>query len=214
MRAVIFANGVIENFDRARAAAESADLVMAADGGTEHGLRLGVIPEIVIGDLDSLDAEDRLALESDGTEFIQHPADKDQTDLELALLYALSRGVDKIIILGAMGGRLDMTLANLQLLALPELSAAQVELWHAEQTAWLIRPPGGPILGKPGDLVSLIPMGGNASGITSQDLQYSLIDETLDLGPARGISNVVSGPNPNVEMHSGTLLVVHTRGVA
>ena len=213
MKAVIFANGVIENKARARGAAEGADLVMAADGGARHCLQLGVIPEILVGDLDSLNDDDQQSLEARGTEIVTHPQDKDQTDLELALKTAVARDIRQITVLGAIGGRLDMTVANVLLLALPELKKVQVELWLGDQTAWLIRPPSGSIRGKPGDVVSLIPLGGDAMGITSRDLRYSLKDETLESGPAKGISNVVTGPNPQVELRAGALLIVLTPDV-
>jgi len=214
LNAVVFTNGVIENPERARGAAEGADLVIAADGGVRHCLRLGVIPKIVVGDLDSLADDDRQTLEASGTEFVVHPQDKDQTDLELALLAAVAREVDEIIVLGAMGGRIDMTLANVHLLALPEVSEIQVELWLGDQTAWLIRPPGGTIRGELGDTVSLIPLGGPAKGVNTRDMRYSLGDETLEFGPARGISNVVAGPQPRIELRAGSLLAVHTPGAA
>ena len=125
MIATIFASGTIENPTRAREAAEKSDLVLAANGGALHCLLLEIVPAIVVGDLDSLDEANRQTLEAGGTEFITHPPDKDQTDLELALLYALARGATEITVLGAIGGRLDMTIANVQLLGLPELGAAQ-----------------------------------------------------------------------------------------
>ncbi len=210
MNAVLFANGVIENTERAREAAESADLVVAADGGALHCLRLGVKPELVIGDLDSLDDGSQQTLEGGGTEFIVHPPNKDQTDLELALLAAVARDADKITVLGAMGGRLDMTVANVLLLALPELSEARVELWHGDQTAWLIRPPGGTLRGETGDMVSLIPLVGDAQGVTTQGLRFVLEDQTLEFGPARGVSNEIVGPSSRIELHAGALLVVLT----
>jgi len=214
LRVAIFANGVIENVERAREATETADLMLAANGGALHCLRLGLIPDIVIGDFDSLDDGSRQALEAGGTEFIVHLPNKDQTDLELALLTALARDAKKITVLGAMGGRLDMTVANLLLLTLPELSEAQVELWHGDQTAWLIRPPGGPMLGKPGEIVSLIPLGGDAQGVATQDLEYVMEDGTLESGPGRGISNVIVGPNPQVKLRAGALLAVHVPDAA
>lgn len=210
LNAVLFANGVIENTERALKAAESADLVIAADGGARHCLRLGVTPELVVGDLDSLDDVDRRTLEAGGTEFIVHPPNKDQTDLELALLAAVAREAKTITVLGAMGGRLDMTVANVLLLALPGLSEARVELWHGDQTAWLIRPPGGTLRGESGDIVSLIPLGGEAQGVTTRGLEYVLEGQTLEFGPARGVSNVIVGPSSQIELHAGALLVVHT----
>jgi len=208
--ATIFANGVIENPTRAQDAAKKSDLVLAANGGALHCLRLDISPAFIVGDLDSLDEANRLILEAGGTEFITHPPDKDQTDLELALLDAVARGATEITVLGAIGGRLDMTIANVQLLAHPDLNGIRVELWHGKQTASLMRPPGGSIEGLAGDGISLIPLGNDVRDVTTQDLQYPLKDETLSLGPARGVSNVVSGPEPQVEFGTGSLLIVHT----
>ena len=210
MRAVIFANGLLENVERALEAAQNAELIIAANGGSLHCLRLGIEPTLVVGDLDSLDAVARQTLEASGTEFIAHPPDKDQTDLELALLSAVALNATKIVVLGATGGRLDMTLANVHLLTLPELGDIQVELWRGDQTAILLRPPGGPIGGRIGDGISLIPIGGEARSITTMDLQYALDGEDLDLGPARGVSNLINGPDPRVELENGLLLIVHT----
>jgi len=210
LRATIFANGTIDNARRAQEAAEQSDLVIAANGGALHCLRLEITPAYVVGDLDSLDEANRQILEAGGTEFITHPPDKDQTDLELALLYVLAREATEIIVLGAFGGRLDMTIANVQLLALPDLDGVRVELWHGNQTASLIRPPGGLIEGGTGDGMSLIPLGGEVRDITTRDLQYPLKNEDLGLGPARGVSNVISGSGPRVEFATGKLLIVHT----
>ncbi len=210
MRAVIFANGVLENAQRAQEAAENADLVLAANGGALHCMRLDIEPAFVVGDLDSLDEANRQILETSGTEFITHPLNKDQTDLELALLAAVDRNVTNITVLGAMGGRLDMAFANVLLLALPDLSEVRIELWQGNQTAWLVRPPGEALPGEHGDLLSLIPLGGAASGVTTVDLKYALSDETLKSGPARGISNVIDGSDPSINLRGGAMLVVHT----
>jgi len=210
--ATIFANGIIENPKRAKGAAEQSDLVLAANGGALNCLRLEIAPAYVVGDLDSLDEANRLTLEAGGTEFITHLPDKDQTDLELAMFDAVTRGATEITVLGAIGGRLDMTIANVQLLAIPELSGVRLELWYAHQTASLMRPPGGPIEGDTGDGITLIPLGGDVRDITTQDLQYPLKGEDLSLGPARGVSNVISGSDPRVEIGSGNLLMVHTPG--
>lgn len=210
MQAVIFANGELHDRQRARAAVRAADLVMAADGGARHCLALGISPALVIGDLDSLTGDELERLQAGGAELARHPAAKDQTDLELALHQALERGARKIVVLGAAGGRLDMTVANLLLLGDPALSATEIELWHGAQTATVLTPPGGEVPGQPSDTLSLIPLDAQVQGVTTHDLQFELRDEPLVLGPARGVSNRVSGPRPSVELRAGTLLVVHT----
>lgn len=210
MWAVIFGNGQILNHERAIEAAKSADLIIAADGGATHCAALGIRPMITIGDLDSLPADQLAVQKAQQVELIQHPADKDETDLELALLESVRRGAARITVLGAAGDRLDMTIANLHLLADPRLAEAEVEIWYANQTAQVVFPPGGPLPGAPGDTISLIPLDGEAETISTHDLQFPLKEETLRFGPARGISNRVSGPQPAIEFHSGLILVVHT----
>jgi thiamine pyrophosphokinase len=140
------------------------------------------------------------------------PAEKDETDLELALLEAVKRGAEHIIVLGTSGGRLDMVLANMLLLAHPALSHTRSELWIDYQTAWLIRAPGSDILGQRGDTISLIPVAGDALSVTTSYLRYPLNHETLTFGPARGVSNLMDADTAHITLRSGLLLIVHTPG--
>jgi thiamine pyrophosphokinase len=210
MHVVIFANGTIDNPESARHYLAPCDLVLCADGGTRHAQALGVRPDVVVGDMDSLDQDLRGALEAVGTEFLAFPATKDETDLELALLYAVERGATEITVLGAWGGRIDHELGNVMLLAHPGLAGIAVRMVSGEQEIVLIRHELT-LHGDPGDLLSLLPIGGHASGITTAGLQYPLRNERLYLGPARGISNVFVTPDPVVRLRSGLLLAVHTR---
>jgi len=211
MKIIIFANGEL-----AAPAAEAArwvhplDVIVAADGGTRHALAAGLTPDQVIGDLDSLPAELRARLEAAGTTFHVHPPAKDETDLELALLWAAAQEADEIIILGALGGRPDQELANLLLLALPELAGHAVSIVAGAWQIRLIR--GGEELtlrGEPGDTVSLIPLGGDARGITTGGLRYPLRQGTLRCGPARGVSNVLAEKIATVTLEEGWLWCFH-----
>ena len=121
-RAVIFANGLVPELESARRLIQPGDTLLAADGGTHHALALGLVPSVVIGDLDSLTVDDRQRTMEKGVHLLQYPADKNQTDLELALDYAIQQGFREILIIGALGGRLDQTLGNLSLLTDPRLS--------------------------------------------------------------------------------------------
>ena len=215
-RAVVLANGCLDDVEtlRARLKDWQGVLTVAADGGGRHAKALGLPLHVVVGDLDSLDEVNRIVLSANGTHFEVVPAHKDETDLELALLYAVRQGADEIAVLGALGGRLDMALANILLLAHPLLAGVHVELWAGQQTAWLIRPPVGEVRGQLGDTLSLIPLGGEVTGITTQGLEYPLKGETLTFGPARGVSNVLTAPLARVEVQQGLLLAVHTPGRA
>jgi len=212
MRALVLVNGELYKPDilRSRISAEAFDLVIGADGGARHACTLNVTLNAIIGDLDSLSNLEQQGISN--TEFVSYPAEKDETDLELVLLYAAEQGVDQIVVVGVMGGRMDMTIANILLITHASLSSCRIEVWHGEQTGWVIKPPGEDISGHPGDTVSLIPFGGYASGITTKGLKYPLKDEELTFGPARGISNILENTSAHIELSEGLLLVIHTPG--
>jgi thiamine pyrophosphokinase len=215
-RALIFANGRPHDGPLVRQIlAGSADAwVVAADGGARLAREFGRPAQTVIGDLDSLDTDELAELEAQGVEIIRHPAEKDQNDLELALKLAVARGATWMRVFGAMGGRLDQTLANIYLLALPELRGRDVRLVSRAQEAWLLHPGTEVIQGTVGDTVSLIPLNGAVQGIETISLYYPLNNETLMFGPARGISNVMESDEAVVKFRQGLLLVVHTLGKA
>lgn len=215
-RAIVLANGEIDNAAilQTRLGGWIGVQVIGADGGSRHAAALGLHLDAVVGDLDSLDPGLRTALNAAGARLEIRPANKDETDLELALLDAVRHGAEHIVVLGALGGRLDMTLANLLLLLHPQLTGVRIELWNGNQTAWLIRPPGSNLVGVPGDTLSLLPLLGNANGVTTEGLEYSLDSKTLEIGKARGISNVFAGNQAYVGLRSGVLMAVHTPGRA
>jgi len=209
-RAIIFANGDLPEPAAALRLLQPTDLLIAADGGARHCRALGLTPHLVIGDFDSLAADELDALEQAGAVLKRHPRDKDETDLELALLEAAARGATTLIVFGAFGGRLDMTLANLLLLRHPKLAKVHIELRHGSQTAWLVRPPGGAVSGVPGDTVSLLPLDGDVFGIVTHGLRYPLRGEALLSGPARGVSNMLTEPLARITLTAGLLLVIHS----
>ena len=208
--ALIFANGKIEDLSWVESYLETAAPVIAADGGVRHLLALGKRPDILVGDLDSLPAE-LASLSGPDVEVLQVPADKDETDLEMALLLARQRypGSD-LLVFGAFGGRLDHTLANVSLLAHPELIGRSVKLVDDRATAWLVGS-GSTINGRAGDIVSLLPLGGDVRVAETRGLRWPLIDERLYLGRSRGISNEMMADQAQIKVSDGTLLCVHTR---
>jgi thiamine pyrophosphokinase len=211
LRAVIFANGQLSGL----VPLHSDDLIIAADGGSHHCLELGIRPQLVIGDLDSVEDAELVKLRQLGAEVIAFPRRKDFTDLELALLEAQKRGADQVLVLAALGRRWDQSLANILLpAALPGL---RISLVDGREEMHFIRPGETlEIAGQAGDTVSLIPLGGDAQGITTHGLEYPLFSETLRLGSTRGVSNVLlpssSGQGKaSVTLEAGLLLcaVIH-----
>jgi thiamine pyrophosphokinase len=208
MKVVVVASG---DFDPADAIwLDDADMLVAADGGAESLDRIGRRPDLLIGDLDSTDPAlvERLAMGAVRVD--RHPADKEASDTELALRAAIDAGADEIVLLGAIGGdRLDHELANLLLLADPALAGRDVRLMHAGNTVRLMR--SGESLamgGRIGDLVTLLPIGGEATGITTEGLRWPLDAATLRMGRSRGLSNEIVTTPASVRLGSGVLLVV------
>jgi len=208
MRVIVIANGHVGNSEASRVQNWPYDCVICADGGAQHALGLGLAPDVVVGDLDSLDGDLRARLEDEGCQVLVHPPRKDETDLELALRYAIDHGVDEILILGALGGRIDQTLANILLLALPELQKVKTRIVAGDQEMFLIRGQAF-IEGQVGDTVSLLPIAGDVRGITAEGLEYPLQHGTLKFGPTLGISNVLTAPVARVQVGQGLLLCVH-----
>jgi thiamine pyrophosphokinase len=199
-----------------------AGLVIAADGGLLRARAIGLEPGLLVGDLDSLDPAVADAAARAGLEVLRAPVAKDESDAELALLEAVRRGAGRVTVLGAFGGtRLDHALANLWLLAHPALAGTGIVLLDERCRAFLLTAPapgGGPVErhlpGPVGATVSLLPMGGEVAGITTHGLRYALRDESLVVGPARGLSNVRELPDARVTVGSGRLLVVETAAPA
>ena len=198
------------------------DLVVAADGGWDKAEGLGLRPDLLVGDADSLPEERFLALAADGVAIERSPTTKDESDAELAMLAALRRGATQITVLGALGGkRFDHTIANVGLLGLPAPDDADVELLDGSTRVRLLRAPASDgqiarcsLAGSTDDLVSLLPVGEPALGVTTDGLLYSLREEDLLPGPARGLSNVRVAADASVTLRGGRLLVIETRAVS
>jgi len=223
MRIVIIANGDPPTKDEVAQWLSDGAVLICADGGARTALDLGLAPAHVIGDFDSLSEAELRELEQRGACLHRHPARKDETDLELALLLATRPamadgrepgGKAEIVILGARGGRLDHELANMLLLAMPALKGADVWLAHDRERVFLLdardHPAQATLRGRAGDVVSLLPFGGDAHGIRTAGLEYPLHDESLFFGPARGVSNVMLGDTATVSLSQGMLLCVMT----
>ena len=209
-RAIIFINGDLPNLDAARQMIRLDDFIIAADGGTRHALALGLVPSVVIGDLDSLDSDNQRVLEENQVEIIEYPQDKDETDLELALAYAIKAGYEQIRLVAALGGRLDHTLGNLSLLTDDSLAELDVRADDGIEEVFFARDQTK-IHGRIGEVISLIPWGGDVTVARTEGLRWSLQNEELYAHKTRGISNEMIDDVVQIEIESGLLLIVHTR---
>lgn len=208
---VVVANGEFHHASRLLPIVDRADVVVAADGGGNWLAAYQRLPDVLVGDMDSVAPELIAALERGRCRLLRHSPRKNETDTELALLEAVALGATRITILGALGGRMDHALANVSLLFMPELAGIETVICDGCSCLSVVRRGReAVILGEVGDVVSLIPTGGDVEGIVTEGLEYPLRDESLALGRARGISNVLLGPTGKVTLKRGTLLLVHT----
>ncbi|MCR4404455.1 MAG: thiamine diphosphokinase [Candidatus Acetothermia bacterium] len=188
-----------------------ADYIIAADGGAARALRLGLRPQLVVGDLDSLGPDEREALTRSGLAVMAHPAEKDQTDLELALDRAISLGPERIVLFGVLGARLDQSLVNIFLLEKAARAGVAAQILAGRERIWLV-PNRLELAGaEPGELVSLLPLSEEVEGVQTWGLRYPLRGERLTRASSRGISNEVTALPAGVELKGGLLLVIHRR---
>ena len=202
-----------------------ADRVIAADFGAHHARAWGWPIDLLIGDLDSLPSAEIQAARAAGVQTVTAPAAKDETDLELAVTRALGDGATELVICGALGGRADHMLANVLLLACRELIGVEAVIADGAQMLRLLRGDAAQrdepaqtaegacltLAGAPGDLLTLLPLAGDAEGVSTAGLLYPLADETLFFAHARGVSNVLDTAVARIWLRRGLLLVIHTR---
>ena len=181
--------------------------VIAADGGAELAWMLGLSVDLVVGDMDSISAETLAGIEH----VERHAAEKDATDLELALVAALRFEPERVLVLGGGGGRLDHLLGGLLLLAAEAYAGVRVDAQFGAAAVHVIR--GERTLhGEPGELISLLAVHGRARGVVTDGLVYPLRSETLEPGSSRGVSNVFAGPLARIALEGGVLLAVRPTG--
>jgi len=209
-RIVIFTNGNLPDPVQARALLRREDFILCADGGTRHALALGLKPSLVVGDMDSAEKKGLQQLQDAGVEIELFPSDKNETDLELAIIRAIELNPEQILIVAALGGRIDQTLSNIALLTSPRLTNFDVRLDDGVEEIFFCRDQVQ-VHGGSGDIVSLIPWGSHVRGIQTQGLKWPLMNETLYPDKTRGVSNEMLSESASIKIETGLLLVVHRR---
>ena len=211
MKAIVVAGGDAAPEDAALL--QDGAIVIAADSGAAWVVGHGAVPDLVVGDMDSIDPALLERLRAQGVAVESHLAEKDASDAELALARAVAAGADEIVILGGLrGDRLDHELANLLLLADPRWRGIDLRGVRSGTTIRCVS--GGErseLIGGAGDLVSLLPLGEDAEGVRTHGLRYRLDDETLSAGRSRGLSNEIVEAPASVSLDRGTVLVIETR---
>lgn len=203
---IVNGGGPVADWHLAALAAGLGDAaIIGVDSGVDRAHEAGLTVDIAVGDFDSVTARGLVEAERHGARMVRHPADKDRTDLELAIDLAIDEAPERIVFVSMDGGRPDHELANLLLMSDPRLKPFEVDVLLAEAHVAVVQQ-RRTFTGRVGDLVSLIPIGGSCFGVTTSGLQYPLDDETLHPSHGRGVSNVLVAPVAVVEVRTGALL--------
>lgn len=197
MRAVIIGNGNIRDYEYIKGKIRGTDFIICADGGYNHALKMGITPDVLLGDFDSASGFEAMA------DRIEYPRRKDFTDGELAVMYAVGHGYDSVALIAMTGDRLDHTMADILLLD----KCKNGVVIDDNNEIYLLRD-RLEIEGKKGQTLSIIPINGNAQGITTSGLEYPLCDETLYFASSRGISNVMLDSKCEITIKNGMALVI------
>jgi thiamine pyrophosphokinase len=210
MTGVILCGGRIADYRFMRKYLDGADLVISADSGARHCKGFDVVPDLLVGDFDSVSDADYKGLVSAGVEIARFPVEKDMTDSELAIDIALEKGCSRVIMLGALGTRLDHSVSNLFLLKKLLDRGAEGILADENNEARLID--SSIVLDREKDaFLTLLPIAGPARGVTTQGLYYPLENATLEVGSSWGVSNKFSSEKAVVTVRQGALLVILSR---
>lgn len=209
-RAIIFYNGDLSDMTNAKQYIKKGDYIICADGGTIYALALGITPNIILGDFDSLAPELQESLKGKKIEWIAYDKEKDETDSELALKYAIEKGYKEILLFGIFGSRIDHMLINIFALEVIAKENSKVTIIEGYKEIQVIKK-HTIFHGKKGDLLSLIPLKGTAKKVITKNLYYPLKNEDLLFGYSRGISNIFTENTAEVSLTDGSLLVIHEK---
>ena len=211
MRAAIFLNGSPDSSDLLRRVAGLADLIVAADGGARYALEAGVVPDLVVGDMDSLGEDLALEVERLGGSLERHPVRKDKMDGQLAVLAARERGATAADLLCAVGGGLGALFAIPHILLAAERIGLRTTLLAGWGQAFVLEEGERPIAGDSQDSVSVFPFTGPATGVTLEGFGYPLEDARLEVGDTLGFHNELAGRRGRVSVGEGVLLVIQEK---
>jgi thiamine pyrophosphokinase len=209
VRAAIFLNGSPDSSELLRRVAGFADLIVAANGGTRYALEVGVVPDLVVGDMDSLGEELMLELDRLGASLERHPVRKDKMDGQLAVLAARERGATAADLLCAVGGTLGALFSVPQILLAAERIGLRSTVVADRGRIFVVEAGSRTVQGDPQDSVSIFPLSGLATGVTLESMEYPLENASLEPGDTLGFHNELIGREASVSVEEGALLVVH-----
>ena len=205
-------NGAPDSEHLIQAVAKRADLVVAADGGARYALAAGIVPDLIVGDLDSLGEDLAREIEDRGAELERHPARKDKMDGHLAVLAAREREATAADFVCATGGKPGAVFAVPHILLAAERAGMRSTVFTDWGRMLVLEADSRVVKGTAGDSVSIFPLSGTATGVTLEGMAYPLENASLEPGDTLGFHNELVGKEARVSVEAGALLVVHETG--
>jgi thiamine pyrophosphokinase len=206
MNALIISNGSILNLNKLKEIGKQSDFILSADGGTNHCLKVSLIPNIVIGDLDSISDEALKIIQENHIPIEKFPVKKDATDTELSIDYLINKGFKDITLMGAIGSRMDHTLGNMLLLNKLLENGVKGRIINDNNTIYLVDDELI-LTGREDEFISVIPIADNGAVVTLTGFEYTLNKTKIDYGSTRGISNRITGDKGYIKVHEGKCLI-------
>lgn len=213
MRYIIVSNGNISDYSFYKGIFHDSDYIICADGGAKHLIKMDITPHVIIGDLDSIDEEDKRIFIEKSVEFHKFPSDKDASDTELALEFALSRNPSEVVFIGAIGSRMDHSIGNITLLKKLLDNDIRGKLINENNEIYLLNNKNNEITlhGEKNNYLSIIPLSNVVKGINLSGFKFPLKDAEISLGSSLGISNEFVSDVVKIEIKEGLLLVIKAR---
>ncbi|MEG0181258.1 MAG: thiamine diphosphokinase [Peptostreptococcaceae bacterium] len=210
MKACILLNGKVKDSEFVKKTIDdnNYDYIICADGGAKHLYDLKIAPDYILGDLDSLEKSIIDYYKKKGVKFKKFPQRKNETDTQLCVHLAKDLGVSQIHLIGALGGRIDHTIANINLMYyIKELGISSI-IKNSDEEIYIIENEKISINGKKGSTISILPIKGNVNGVTLENLEYPLDNANINFGNPIGLSNIMKEDSFNVKVDKGSLIII------
>lgn len=210
MKICIILNGEIKNYDYINSiiSNESYDYIICSDGGANHAYNMNILPDYIIGDLDSTSKDIIDYYKSKNVEFKKFPIKKNETDTELSIKLSEKLMAKQIDLIGALGGRIDHTIANINLLYYIRKRGIKPRIITDKEEVYIVIDEEVSIDGKEGDIVSILPIRNDAKGITLKNLEYPLENQDIEFSTPLGISNVMTDSSCNIKVNEGSIIII------
>ncbi len=210
MKTILIGSGAISDYDVIMGYLDDDAFVIACDGGLKHCREMGITPNLIVGDFDSAESEDKIFYENKGVEIFKYPKKKDMTDMEIGLDIAIEKEPESIFILGGLGSRFDHSLANVHIILKAIKEGISACVLDNNNIITLVID-SIDIEGEVGQNVSLIPLTTEVNGVVTENLEYELNDATLKIGSSIGVSNVMTRDFAKISVKEGILIVIMSR---